>query len=88
MPQRTAHEVIGKLVAACEAKGCRLADLPAAELAEAHPALGPDAAGSLGVTNAVAAFRSYGSTAPAEVAKQLERWKTALAEEDGADGTA
>src|SRR5439155_381212 len=35
-------------------------------------------AGVLGVKNALAAFQSYGSTAPAEVAKQLEAWRKRL----------
>ena len=79
IPQRTAHEVIGRLVGLCERRGLkRLADLTDAELAEAHPLLGPEARGILGVENAINAFRSYGSTAPAEVEKQLERWKQRL----------
>ena len=32
----------------------------------------------LGVANAIKAFRSYGSTAPAEVEKQLAGWKERL----------
>ena len=75
VPQRTAHEVIGRLVGLCEKRGLkRLADLTDAELAEAHPQLGPEARSVLGVENAVKAFRSYGSTAPAEVEKQLAIW--------------
>jgi argininosuccinate lyase len=82
IPQRTAHEVIGRLVGLCERRGLkRLADLSDAELAEADPRLGPEVRGVLGIENAVKAFRSYGSTAPAEVDGQLERWKTRL---DGA----
>ena len=73
VPQRTAHEVIGHLVGRCERRGCRrLADLPDADFAEAHPGLGPGVKEVLGVANAIKAFRSYGSTAPAEVEKQLE----------------
>ena len=76
VPQRTAHEVIGRLVGLCERRGLkRLADLSDAELAEAHPQLGPEVRSVLGVENAIKAFRSYGSTAPAEVEKQLERWE-------------
>ena len=42
IPQRTAHEVIGRLVKECERRGLnRLADLSDAELAEAHPEHGP-----------------------------------------------
>jgi argininosuccinate lyase len=32
----------------------------------------------LGVANALAAFRSYGSTAPAEVERQLAAWRQRL----------
>jgi argininosuccinate lyase len=78
VPQRTGHEVVGRLVALCEGRGCRLADLPAEDLASAHPALTPEIRATLGVANAVRAFRSYGSTAPAEVDWQLNHWKERL----------
>ncbi len=79
IPQRTAHEVVGHLVGLCEQLGCRcLADLPDAELSRAHPGLGPGVKNVLGVANAVGAFRSYGSTAPGEVEKQLRSWKERL----------
>jgi argininosuccinate lyase len=80
VPQRTAHEVVGRLVNLCERRGMkRLIDLSDAELADAHPRLNFDVRGLLGVKNAVMAFRSYGSTAPVEVEKQLERWIQRLA---------
>lgn len=69
-PMRTAHETVGKLVRECELKKCRLADL--ADTAELRDVLG--------VANALAAFKSYGSTAPAEVAKQVNQWKERLNE--------
>ena len=79
VPQRTAHEVIGRLVGLCEMRGVKqLADLSDAELIEAHPKLGPEARKVLGVDNAIKAFRSYGSTAPTEVENQLARWKQRL----------
>jgi argininosuccinate lyase len=79
VPQRTAHEVIGRLVGLCEHRGLkRLAELSDAELAATHPQLGPEVREVFGVENAIKAFRSYGSTAPAEVEKQLERWRQAL----------
>ncbi|MGE3821252.1 MAG: argininosuccinate lyase [Isosphaeraceae bacterium] len=79
VPQRTAHEVIGHLVGLCENQGLkRLADLPDAAFRQAHPSLGADAKTILGVSNAVNAFRSFGSTAPAEVEKQLTVWKARL----------
>ncbi|WP_439621577.1 argininosuccinate lyase [Gemmata sp.] len=83
VPMRSAHEAVGKLVRLCEQRRCRLADLPDAEFATAVGEPGTSATGaaikqSLGVANALAAFKSYGSTAPAEVARQLADWKTKL----------
>jgi len=79
VPQRAAHEIIGRLVGLCERRGLkRLADLDDADFQAAHPLLGPDARDVLGVDQAVKAFKSYGSTAPSEVAKQLEEWKVRL----------
>ncbi len=79
LPQRTAHEVIGRLVGLCESRGLtRLADLSDSDLAAADPRLGPEVRNVLGVENAVRAFRSYGSTAPAEVEEQLGRWRGRL----------
>ncbi len=78
VPQRTGHEIVGRLVGLCERRHCRLADLAPEDFAEAHPLIGADVKDSLGVANAVKAFRSYGSTAPAEVEKQLAGWKGRL----------
>jgi argininosuccinate lyase len=81
VPQRTGHEIVGHLVGLCERQGCRrLADLPDAEFAKAHPSLADGVKGLLGVANAVRAFRSHGSTAPEEVAGQLALWKRRLEE--------
>lgn len=78
IPQRTGHHLVGDLVRQATAKGCRLADLPLAELQAAHPALDKGVYEVLGVANAVAAFQSYGSTAPAEVKKQVQLWQKRL----------
>jgi argininosuccinate lyase len=78
VPQRTGHEVVGKLVSLCESRGCRLSDLTEADFAEAHPAIGPDVKGALGVENAVRAFRSEGSTGPRKVEEQWAVWKERL----------
>jgi argininosuccinate lyase len=74
-PQRTAHHLVGQLVGQALARGCRLADLSIDEFRSADPTLDESVYAVLGVERAVAAFRSYGSTAPAEVKKQVERWK-------------
>jgi argininosuccinate lyase len=78
VPMRTAHEAVGTLVRMAEQKACRLADLPPAEFDRYCPGIGPKLGQCLGAANAVATFRSYGSTAPPEVAKQLNDWKQRL----------
>ncbi len=80
VPMRSAHEAVGKLVRLCEERRCRLADLPAEEYETIRPGLGSGVYKVLGVANALAAFRSVGSTAPAEVEKQLEAWTKKLAD--------
>ncbi len=78
VPMRTAHEAVGKLVRLCEERRCRLADLSAADLDAAAPGSGEAVRSVLGVANSLAAFRSYGSTAPAEVERQLREWRERL----------
>jgi argininosuccinate lyase len=78
IPQRTAHHLVGKLVAEALHRDVRLADLPLESFREADPTLDDDVYDVLGVENAIAAMKSYGSTAPAEVARQVEKWKEQL----------
>jgi argininosuccinate lyase len=74
VPMRSAHEAVGTLVRECEQKKCRLVDLPVEVFERISP--GSSAVRSLlGVPNTLAAFKSYGSTAPTEVARQLREWK-------------
>ena len=65
VPMRSAHEAVGKLVRECEQRKCRLADLPDATFDAVVPGQGAELRGTLGVAKALAAFKSYGSTAPA-----------------------
>ena len=83
VPQRTGHEVVGHLVSLAEKTGVRLVDLPDDDFRAAHPKLDPSVRATLGVANAVKAFRSYGSTAPGEVARQLDGWKGRLGLAEG-----
>ena len=80
-PMRSAHEAVGKLVREAEARKCRLADLPEALFDAVAPGKGAELRGTLGVAKAIEAFRSQGSTAPAEVAKQVAEWKVRLSKE-------
>jgi len=75
LKRREFEEFVGKLVGLAQERGCRLADLQLADFRSADPTLDESVYQVLGVERAVAAFRSYGSTAPAEVRKQMERWK-------------
>jgi argininosuccinate lyase len=77
-PMRAAHEAVGKLVRLCEERRCRLADLPAEVYESVRPGLTPGVYKVLGVSNALAAFRSVGSTAPAEVERQVALWRSRL----------
>jgi argininosuccinate lyase len=82
VPMRLAHEAVGKLVRLCEERRCRLADLPAEVFDSIRPGASSGVYGVLGVQNALAAFRSAGSTAPAEVARQLAMWRDQLTAEN------
>lgn len=75
MPQRTAHHLVGQLVATAIHRGVPLAGLTVAEFQQADAGLDEEVYKVLGVPNAVRAFASYGSTAPAEVDRQLAAWK-------------
>ncbi|MEX0939138.1 MAG: argininosuccinate lyase [Pirellulales bacterium] len=78
VPQRTAHGVIGRLVQTAMRRGVPLAELSDEELTGASPEMDASAREVLGVRRAVEAFVSAGSTAPAEVRRQVALWKERL----------
>ncbi len=78
VPMRTAHESVGKLVRLCEERGCQLAGLPADVFEAVRPGLSSGVYQVLGIANALAAFRSAGSTAPDQVDHQLRLWRQKL----------
>lgn len=78
VPMRTGHETVGKLVALCESKNCRLADLSIAEFQQACSSVDEDVYSVLGVDNAVAALVSEGSGGQDSVEQQLAAWKARL----------
>ena len=79
VPLRSAHEAVGKLVRQCEERRCRLVNLPAESFDAIQAGLSGKVAKVLGVQNALAAFQSVGSTAPAEVTRQMTLWRQRLA---------
>ncbi|MHB8971823.1 MAG: argininosuccinate lyase [Pirellulaceae bacterium] len=76
--QRRAHHFVGQLVGKAMERGAQLADLPLSEFQQLDPTLNASVYDVLGAANAVAAFVTYGSTAPQQVAEQVQRWKRQL----------
>jgi len=78
MPFRDAHHVTGALVKMAEQKGCGLEDLTLADMQSVEAAITEDVFGVLGVDNSVASRKSYGGTAPENVAAAIKnaraRW--------------
>jgi argininosuccinate lyase len=81
LPQRTAHHLVGDLVRTAMQRKVRLADLPLEEYQKLQPELTAELYEVLGVERAIQAFCSYGSTAPAEVAKQIAHWQEKIAQD-------
>ncbi|APX89549.1 argininosuccinate lyase [Brevirhabdus pacifica] len=75
LPFRDAHHATGALVAMAEKKGCDLPDLTLEEMQSVNPAITQGVFDVLGVENSVASRVSYGGTAPAQVRKQVARWR-------------
>ncbi|REJ87024.1 MAG: argininosuccinate lyase [Planctomycetota bacterium] len=81
VPMRTGHEVVGRLVAHCEAGHRRLADLTLVELQGACADIGEEVYDVLGAKNAAAALTSYGSGGMGSVKLQIAQWRTRLKDE-------
>jgi argininosuccinate lyase len=78
VPQRAAHHLVGQLVAEAIKRQVPLAELHRQTFLDAHPVLDERVFDVLGVANAIEAFQSYGSTAPAEVERQVTAWRERL----------
>ena len=81
VPQRTAHNIVGRLVGVAKQRGVRLSDLPIEEFRAARAELDESVYAVLGPERAVAAMKSYGSTGPERVKEQVARWKEILQNE-------
>ncbi|PKQ20055.1 MAG: argininosuccinate lyase [Actinobacteria bacterium HGW-Actinobacteria-6] len=82
VPFREAHEVVGKLVLACEREGRSLQELTHAELAAASPVFKEDALSSVDIANVVSRRVTEGGTSPARVAEQRAAAAAALAADE------
>ncbi|MES2790207.1 MAG: argininosuccinate lyase [Planctomycetota bacterium] len=78
VPMRTGHEVVGKLVALCEERQCKLAELPLSDLQQACDKISDDVSQVLGTHNVVAALKSFGSGGRGPVLERLTEWRQRL----------
>ncbi|MCC6507490.1 MAG: argininosuccinate lyase [Pirellulaceae bacterium] len=77
-PQRTAHHLVGSLVATANQHEVTLSQLTLEQLQAVHPDLDRSLTSALGVVQAVKAYQSYGSSNPEQVADQIARWTAQL----------
>ena len=75
VPQRSAHEIVGKLVRLAIDKAAPLRELSDAEFISVYPSFDASLRDCLGCDNAVNLFVSYGSTSPDQVRRQVEHWR-------------
>jgi argininosuccinate lyase len=80
VPQRTAHETIGRLVSSAMKRGLPLAALPLEEFQAAHASLDKGVFDVLGAERTISTISSYGSTNPTQVEHQLNTWRERLAQ--------
>ncbi len=80
VPMRSAHECVGKLVAVCDSRKCRLSDLSLSDLQSACDKIMADVCQVLGTANAVAALRSFGSGGREPVLQQIRFWQKRLSQ--------
>jgi argininosuccinate lyase len=78
LPFRQAHHVTGAAVKRAEQLGLGLADMPLDALQAIEPRITPGVYDVLSPQASVASRVSYGGTAPAEVRRQVKRWKERL----------
>jgi len=79
IPFREAHHITGQIVALAERRGVSLEDLATEDFRSIDARIDDRIHDVLSVESSVAARRSYGGTAPENVAAQVARWREALA---------
>jgi argininosuccinate lyase len=79
VPFREAHHAVGAVVALAERKGCPIPALATEDLRRLNPGFGEDWASVFDLGRALAMRKGTGMPGPAQVARQLARWKKLLA---------
>jgi argininosuccinate lyase len=85
LPFRDAHHVTGRIVAAAEARGAGLDQLPLSVMQEVEPRIAEAVFSVLSVENSVRSRSSYGGTAPQNVRKMAKAWIKRLEKQGGKD---
>ncbi|HEY0945509.1 MAG TPA: argininosuccinate lyase [Opitutaceae bacterium] len=78
VPFREAHHAVGAVVKLAEQTGTSLDKLPTGEVQKLHAGFGSDWATVFDLTRAMAKRRGTGMPGPAQVKKQLARWRKTL----------
>jgi len=78
VPQRTAHELVGKFVRQAMTRGVSLAELSDQEFLHDYAGWNASLRSALGASRAVERMVSFGSTAPSQVADQIAAWQRRL----------
>ncbi len=77
---REAHGIVGELVAYCEKRGKKLAELGLEELKEYSAAIGKDVRENLGAANVVGKYATEGAAGAKQAREQIAYWKKQLAQ--------
>jgi len=78
VPFRTAHQIVGGLVARAEKAGRTLAEMPLETLRAACDAVDDDVADSLGAANVARRYATDGAGGPRQLKRQLAYWRKRL----------
>ncbi|MCD4831214.1 MAG: argininosuccinate lyase [Anaerohalosphaeraceae bacterium] len=80
VPFRTAHGIVGTVVADCEANAVKLGDVELGEFKKHCASIEEDVYLSLGAANVVKAYASAGAAGSAQAQEQICYWKKTLSE--------
>jgi len=75
---REAHDIVGRMVRDCLDKGKEISNLSVTQLKKYSSKLGPDVKNILNAWTSVNLKKSYGSTNPKLVARQIKNWSKRL----------
>ena len=79
VPFRTAHHIVGSLVAECDKRGLtRLGELELKTMKEKSAEIGEDVFAVLGSRKVIEAYQSYGAGGVKQLDTQLKQWKKLL----------